>query len=88
MTEAVAGPLRQMQETANALIERYAVPASMIYFYACEDGYRVTVHCQDVRAMCAALGVEIKWKYNETNTRRYVAVIIDGIEFSGSEEMS
>jgi len=87
--EPRVGSLRELAETVDALIAIHSIPASMVYFYPADDGYRVTVHCQDVRAMCAALGIEPEWKYHpDGGSRRHVAVILEGIEFSGSEELS
>lgn len=83
---AEVGPLRELAELAAGIIDYHHIPASMVYFYAVEGGYCVTVHCQDVPAMCEALGVELAWQYNEAGTRRHVSVILEGIEFSGSEE--
>lgn len=80
------GTMRELADNAQALIDFHRIPASMIYFYAVDGGYCVTVHCQDVRAMCEALGVPLDWKYNKAGTRRHVSVILEGIEFSGSEE--
>lgn len=84
--QAEVGPLRELAMLAAGLIDYHDIPASMVYFYAVGHGYRVTVHCEDVPAMCEALGVELAWKYDKAGTRRHVSVILEGIEFSGSEE--
>lgn len=85
-TEAAVGTRRELFDRVDVLIEFHGIPDSVLLFYHVEGGYRVTVHCQDVRAMCEALGVPLDWKYNKAGTRRHVSVILEGIEFSGSEE--